>query len=101
MIELIGGYCIKSDRKQFIVGRVKKDAEGHSRFKDPRYFSKMPAAVEEALRRLMCEKVADGQITTLQQFLTEAKRLRGEFDKILNTEERRSEQCKTECAESR
>ena len=80
MIELIGGYCIKSDRKQFIVGRVKKDAEGHFRFKDPRYFSKMPAAVEEALRRLMCEKVADGRITTLQQFISEMGKLRDEIN---------------------
>lgn len=29
MIELLGGYCIKSDRKQFIMGQTRKDKAGH------------------------------------------------------------------------
>ena len=28
MIELLGGYCIKSDRKQFIMGQTRKDKAG-------------------------------------------------------------------------
>ena len=66
MIELLGGYCIKSDRKQFIMGQTRKDKAGHTRFKEPHYFSTMQGAVKEAIRRLLCEKVAGDEITTLR-----------------------------------
>ena len=69
MIELLGGYCIKSDRKQFIMGQTRKDKAGHTRFKEPHYFSTMQGAVKEAIRRLLCEKVAGDEITTLRQFV--------------------------------
>ena len=50
MIELLGGYCIKSDRKQFIMGQTRKDKAGHTRFKEPHYFSTMQGAVKEAIQ---------------------------------------------------
>ena len=83
MIKLLGGYCIKSDRKQFILGQTKKDKAGHTRFKDPRYFPTLQGAVKESIRRLLCEKVADNEITTLLQFTQEAERLNAEFQEII------------------
>ncbi|MFR8872571.1 MAG: hypothetical protein ACLVHV_03320 [Oscillospiraceae bacterium] len=83
MIELLGGYCIKSDRKQFIMGQTRKDKAGHTRFKEPHYFSTMQGAVKEAIRRLLCEKVAGDEITTLRQFVDEADRLKAEFKEII------------------
>ena len=76
MIELLGGYCIKSDRKQFIMGQTRKDKAGHTRFKEPHYFSTMQGAVKEAIRRLLCEKVAGDEID-------EADRLKAEFKEII------------------
>ena len=83
MIELLGGYCIKSDRKQFIMGQTRKDKAGHTRFKEPHYFSTMQGAVKEAIRRLLCEKVAGDEITTLRQFVDEADRLKAEIKEII------------------
>ena len=87
MIELLNGYCIKSDGRQFIMGRTRKDNAGHTRFVDPHYFHTMQAAVKETVRRLLCEKVSSEEITTLKHFISESERIKGEFRKIMEQEE--------------
>ena len=61
----------------------KPEKAGHTRFKEPHYFSTMQGAVKEAIRRLLCEKVAGDEITTLRQFVDEADRLKAEFKEII------------------
>lgn len=87
MIELLNGYCIKSDGRQFIMGRTKKDKAGHTRFVDPHYFHTMQAAVKEAVRRLLCEKVSSNEITSLKHFIAESDRIKADFEKMMETEE--------------
>lgn len=87
MIEVMNGYCIKSDRKQFIIGKTRKDKSGHIRFKDPHYFHTIHGAVKETQRRLLCEKIADDEITTLKQFIDEVERLNQEFVNFKGVEE--------------
>ena len=83
MIELINGYYAGADSKQYIVGRPYVGKDQKTRFRDPHYFSTMTQAAKYLAARFLREKVAAKEITTLQEFLREAKRLREDFTRKL------------------
>lgn len=84
MIDLVGGYAMDAYEFGYRVGKKyvrKKDgvADLHSAT-----YHKTPAlAVEEAMRRLIRDRVADESITTLSALLEEMNRLRTELEDIL------------------
>ena len=82
MIKVINGYYVKSDKKQFIMGKL--DEKG--RLRSPRYFHTMKAAIQEAIRQALCEKVADEEITTLNGYYGQLKEAAEHIDRMIDDE---------------
>ena len=80
MVEVINGYYVKSDKRQFIMGKL--DEAG--RLKSPRYFHTMKTAIQEAIRQALCEKVANEEITTLNGYYNQLKEAAEQIDRLID-----------------
>lgn len=90
MIQLTKDLAMTADERCYIVGKPNKarcnDVQGgrrDSKLLNPTYHTTAAQAVSAALKRAMRKGVADGSITTLQQFVQEQQRLKAELEKLI------------------
>ena len=87
MIKLTDTISITSDDLQYIVGmpveRRGKAGKAYIEMIKPTYHINLASALKSAIERAMREKVADGSITTLRDFITELRKLEEEFAKLI------------------
>lgn len=79
MIEVAGGYCVRADTRQYIVGRPYIGKDGSLRTRNPRYLSTMERAVTYIAEQVLRDKVAKEEITTLRDFIREFRALKQEL----------------------
>ena len=83
MIELLHGYFAKSDGRQYIVGKPSEGKDGRTRFRDAHYFRTMSQAVKFTMNRELYGKVEREEITTLAEFVRQAKALKDDITRKL------------------
>lgn len=83
MIQLTEKIAVTADERQYIVGEPRQRRGRGLELRDPRYFATMRQVVLYAISRTLREKVENGDIITLQQFVEEQGRLQEEFTKQL------------------
>lgn len=90
MIQLTDRLAVTADNECYIVGRVYKrngspaeSGEKAVELRDPRYYTTLAQAVRAAASRTLRAGIADGSITTLQEFIREAERITAEFTEKL------------------
>lgn len=83
MIQLIGGLAMMADENCYIVGKARQRADRGTVLDKPRYYTSAADAARGALATALRQGVADGNITTLRQFVQEQERLRAELDKLV------------------
>ena len=87
MIKLNDDLVITADEYQYIVGRPRQRADkigGQVIWIDnPSYYSTIAGALKEAVAGAMRKSVANGNITTLHDFLVEQQRLQEDFAKLV------------------
>lgn len=82
MIYLTDGIALTADRDQYVVGTPKERlVEGNKTImmKNPRYFSNLSNALDEAVSQAVRLKIEDESITTLRDVVSEQKRLQEHF----------------------
>ena len=91
MIQLTKDLVMIADKNCYIVGRPNKQRSNDERggrkapkLLAPTYYTTAGQAVRGALNRAMRDAVADGSITTLQEFVKEQARQRAELAKLLD-----------------
>lgn len=86
MIKLTNDLYISSDERQYILGKPRqRSAEGGERITldFPTYHAKIADALKAATSRIIRDKVADGSITTLNEYITELRQINDEFTQKL------------------
>lgn len=83
MIRLTDEIAITADDMQYIVGRPYTSPSGAVQIKNPKYYHKLSAALQQAVIDCVHAGVADGSITELRQIVTEQARLEQEFSEKL------------------
>lgn len=83
MIQLTKDFAITADEHCYIVGKLCQRGDKPTELRNPTYHTTAAQAVSTVLTRAMRKGVADGSITTLQQFVQEQKRLRTELEKLI------------------
>lgn len=84
MIQLTKDLWLKADEHCYIVGQLRQRADKGDVLRNPTYHTTAAQAVEGALKRAMRQGVADGSITTLQQFIQEQERLQAELEALIS-----------------
>lgn len=83
MIQLTTHLAMTADDYCYIVGKPRQRAAKGFKMDKPKYYSTADKAVTAALDRALRDAVADGSITTLQQFIEEQRRLNEELRRLL------------------
>lgn len=87
MIQLTDKISIAADENQYIIGKPsqKPDKGGNmiTRMNNPRYYTTLAAAIKSAVSEALRDGVADGNITTLRDFINEQQRIQDEFAKLI------------------
>ncbi len=83
MIQLTKDLAMTADKRCYIVGKPRKAVGRGQELRNPTYHTTAAQAVSAALKRAMRKGVADGSITTLQQFVQEQQRLKTELEKLI------------------
>lgn len=90
MITLTDKLAVTADSECYMVGRPVEAVQesGGKRCKapklrSPRYYSTLSQAVRAAVSATLRQKVAEDEITTLQEFIRQEKQLQEEFVKKL------------------
>lgn len=83
MIQLTKELAMTADSHCFIVGRPRQRVGKALEMLEPSYYSTATQTVQGALNRAMRQGVADGNITTLQQFIREQERLKAELQLMI------------------
>lgn len=84
MIELPKGFVITADEHCFIVGKRKQRADGRTDIVNPKYYTTMHQAIRGTICCMMRVAVKDGDVTTLQQFSEEQRKLHGELWRLIS-----------------
>lgn len=84
MIELPKGFAVSADDHCFIVGKLKQRTDGRIEITNPKYYTTMHQAIRGTLCCMMRASVKDGDITTLQQFSQEQRKLHGELWRLIS-----------------
>lgn len=79
MIEVAGGYCVRADMRQYIIGKPYTGKDGALCMRNPRYLPTMERAVMYIAEQVLRDKVAKEEITTLRDFICEFKALKQEL----------------------
>lgn len=91
MIQLTDNLAVIADDMQYIVGRpIERERNGRTvvEIRSPRYYPTLAGAVYGAVSQTMRDKVKKEEITNLKDFLSEYKRIDGEFRSLLSPLER-------------
>ena len=83
MIRLTDEIAITADDMQYIVGRPYASPRGAVKIKNPKYYHKLSAALQQAVTDCVRAGVADERITELRQVVAEQARLEQEFSEKL------------------
>ena len=83
MIRLTDEIAITADDMQYIVGRPYTSPRGAVKIKNPKYYHKLSAALQQAVTDCVRAGVADERITELRQVVAEQARLEQEFSEKL------------------
>ena len=83
MIYLTDELAITADDMQYIVGRPYTSPGGTVKIKNPRYYHKLSAALQQAVADCIRAGVADNRITELRQVIAEQTRLEQAFSEKL------------------
>lgn len=83
MIQLTKDLVLTADEHCYIVGKPRQRPGRPIGIENAKYYSTVTQAVQGALSIAMRQGVADGSITTLQDFIKRAEVLRDEFAKLV------------------
>lgn len=83
MIQPTKDLWMDADEHCYIVGKPRQSADKVVRLDKPTYYTTMAQAVSGACARAMRQGVADGNITTLREFIQEQERLQAEFERLI------------------
>lgn len=84
MIELPGGYAMDAYEYGYRVGKLYvRKKNGVANLRNVTYHATPAFAIENALQRVIRDRVADGSITTLSELLEEMNAQRTKFEIIL------------------
>ncbi len=90
MIYLTNKLAVTADSECYMVGRpveMVQESGGKRckapRLRSPRYYSTLAQVVRAAVSATLRQKVAENEITTLQEFIRQEKQLQEEFVKKL------------------
>lgn len=90
MIYLTDKLAVTADSECYMVGRpveMVQESGGKRckapKLRSPRYYSTLAQAVRAAVSATLRQKVAENEITTLQEFIRQEKQLQEDFSKKL------------------
>lgn len=83
MIQLTKRLVMTADEHCYIVGETYQKDGRPLEIKKPTYYSTAAQAVKGALKRTMRKAVADGEITTLREFIEKQERLLTELETLI------------------
>ena len=86
MIQLTENLAVTADDLQYIVGRpIQRERNGSQviEIRRPRYCPTLAGAVKYAVDQALRDKVAENEITTLREFLSEYHHINEEFRSLL------------------
>ena len=83
MIYLTDKLAVTADSECYMVGRPRQRAGRAVSVDNPRYYTTLAQAVRATVSATLRQKVAEDEITTLQEFIRQEKRLQEEFVKKL------------------
>lgn len=83
MIQLTKDLVLIADSECYVVGKPGKSRGKGPELIKPKYYTTVAQAVRGALAITMRQRVADGSIATLRQFIEEQERLQDEFKQLL------------------
>lgn len=83
MIYLTDKLVVTADGECYMVGKPAQRRGKGVELRNPRYYSTLAQAVRAAVSATLRQKVAENEITTLQEFIRQEKRLQEEFVKKL------------------
>ena len=79
MIYLIDDLAVTADSECYIVGKPRQRSGKGISMDNPRYYPTMTQAVHGAIAAALRQKVAAGEIVTLQEFIQQAQALKDEI----------------------
>lgn len=83
MIQLTKRLVMTADDHCYIVGEPYQKAGRPLEIRKPTYYSTAAQAVQGALKRTMRKAVADGEITTLREFIEKQEQLLTELETLI------------------
>ena len=83
MIQLIERLVMTADEHCYIVGEPYQKEGRPLEIKKPTYYSTAAQVVQGALKRTMRKAVANGEITTLREFIRKQAQLLAELESLL------------------
>lgn len=83
MIQLTDKLALTADEHCYIVGEPRQRPGRPLELKDPRYYSTAAQAVQGALNTAMRQSVADGSITSLQDFIKALEQRQAAFQAMI------------------
>ena len=83
MIQLTDNLVVTADQYQYIVGTPRTRPDKGITIDKPRYYTTLAGAVKAAVSQAMRDKVADGTVTTLRDWLDEYQKITDEFTERL------------------
>ena len=83
MIQLTNDLVLIANSECYIVGKAGKSRGKGPELTNPKYYTTAAQAVRGALAITMRQRVGDGSITTLRQFIEEQEQLQYEFKRLL------------------
>lgn len=83
MITLTDKLAVTADSECYMVGRPAQRRGKGVELRSPRYYSTLAQAVRAAVSATLRQKVAENEITTLQEFIRQEEQLQEDFSKKL------------------
>lgn len=83
MIQLTKDLVLMADSDCYTVGKPRTRTDKGCVLDRPKYYTTVAQAMRGALAITMRQRVADGSITKLRQFIEEQERLQDEFKRML------------------
>ncbi len=84
MIHLINNYYLNADNTCYTVGVPKKNRDGKIYLSSPKYYNALDKAITSTAERVLRDKIASGDITTLNNAVAELQNIKGELSRVIS-----------------
>lgn len=84
MIHLIDNYYLTADNNSYTVGTARKKPDSRVILVGTRYYLSLARAVSETAEIALRDKIAAGEITTLQAAVEELRNIKGQIQAAIS-----------------